>query len=384
MKLGLVLTNDWELFGDGSGDFFEIQYDPTMNLLELFEKQNAKVTLMAECMQQWEHLKIAGEHSWAKDIANGWEEVLRSAIDHGSDVQLHLHPQWINSEYKNDKWKLDMRKWSLASLHTNEVSELIKKGKEYLKSLLKGTDQNYQCIAFRAGSYCIQPSDKVISALIENGFQCDTSVTQGLYAEGLYDFRKAYSNIFPWYINNDVQKKSDGKTSLIEYPIFSFEKLYSEALNKYAPAINNKIAFGINIPNDEISWAKKRDHLKSIRYPRENRYYKKKEKKDLKWYLKKLVSKTTIQLDYDYLPATLFVNILNNLYNSALLDEYRELDIIIPVIASGHIKDVPDLYNIEKILRLINEDHKDKIEFMTLTEAINNYYEIEKEMEVLP
>ncbi len=380
MKLGLVLTNDWELFGDGSGDFFEIQYDPTMNLLELFEKQNAKVTLMAECMQQWEHLKIAGEHSWAKDIASGWEEVLRSAIDHGSDVQLHIHPQWIDATYQDKKWNLDMSKWALSSLPEIEISNIINNGKQYLVSLLKPINKKYECIAFRAGSYCIQPSDEVIPALIENGFQCDTSVTKGLYAEGLYDFRNAHSNIFPWFIDSDVNKEATKRSSIIEYPIYSLTKQYSEVLNKYSTKLNNKILFGVDIPKDEIDWIEKRDALKEIRYPRQNRYYKKKEKRNLSWYAGKILSRSAIQLDYDYLPATLFVKLLINLYNSKDLERYRSKDIIIPVIASGHIKDVPDLYNIEKILRLINEDHKDKIEFMTLTEAINNYYKHKKEM----
>ena len=95
----------------------------------------------------------------------------------------------------------------------------------------------------------------------------------------------------------------------------------------------------------------------------------------MSWYLSKILSQQTIQLDYDYLPATLFVKIINNLYNSYQLKEYRDTEIIIPVIASGHIKDVPDLKNIEKILELIERNHKDKIEYWTLTQAIASTFE---------
>jgi hypothetical protein len=382
MKLGLVLTNDWELYGDGSGDFFEVQYEPTMKLFELLENQNARITLMAECMQQFAYKEMSDGKS--KDITNAWENALKSAISIKSDVQLHLHPQWINSEYKDNKWRLDMTKWSLASLPPEIIYELIKSGKDYLLSILKKIDQNYECIAFRAGSYCIQPSEKVIPALIENGFKCDTSVTQGLYAEGLYDFRNANSNLFPWYIDTNVNQKAAEKSPIIEYPIYSINKLFSEALNKYSTKLNNKFLFGVDIPKDEIDWIKKRDALKEIRYPRQNRYYKKKERRTFSWYAGKILSRSAIQLDYDYIPATLFVKLLINLYNSKELENFRSKNIVIPVIASGHIKDIPDIYNIEKIIRSINEKHKDKIFFMTLTEAINNYYEIEKEIRELP
>jgi hypothetical protein len=382
MKLGLVLTNDWELFGDGSGDFFEVQYDPTMKLLELFGKQKAKITLMAECMQQFAYRKMTDSKS--KDIANAWENALNTAVSLKNDVQLHLHPQWINSEYKDDRWLLDMSKWSLASLQPDEISDLIKNGKDYLTSLLRKDDNNYDCIAYRAGSYCIQPSEKVIPALIENRIKCDTSVTKGLYAENLYDFRNAHSNISPWYIDIDVNKKAMNSSSIIEYPIYSINKLYSEALNKCSAKLNNRFLFGIDIPKDEIDWIKKRDALKEVRYPRQNRYYKKKERRTFSWYARKILSRSAIQLDYDYLPATLFVKLLTNLYNSKELDNYRSKNIIIPMIASGHIKDIPDLYNIEKILSILNNDHEDKIVFLTLTEAVNNFYQIEKEMKVLP
>jgi len=380
MKLALVMTNDWELFGDGSGDFFEIQYDPTMKLFDLLEKHNAKITLMAECMQQWEHLKISNNNKKAKDIANAWENAIRTSLRTGNDVQLHLHPQWTNAKYIDGHWQLDMKKWSLASLTIKDISQLIGQGKKYLESILKNDTNEYRCVAFRAGSYCIQPSKKVLPALISNGFKCDTSVTKGLYAHGLYDFREAYSSLFPWYIEDHVNNKADNKTDMIEYPIYSVNKMYSEAVSKYFPKFNNKLAFGVDVPKDELDWIKKRDCIKELRYPQQNRYYKKKEKHDFKWYINKFFSDTTIQLDYDYLPATVFVKILLNLFNSSELEKFRGMDIVIPVIASGHIKDIHNLNNIENIIVRINQDHKDKIEFMTLTEAINNINIIQKEM----
>ena len=44
MKIGLVLTNDWELFGDGSGDYYELQYKPLEDLLKILKEYEAKIT----------------------------------------------------------------------------------------------------------------------------------------------------------------------------------------------------------------------------------------------------------------------------------------------------------------------------------------------------
>lgn len=370
MKLALVMTNDWELFGDGSGDFFEIQYEPTRKLLELANKYDAKITLMAECFQNWAHEDIADENDRAKEIANAWKESIISAINSGSDVQLHLHPQWMNAEYINDKWHLDMNKWALTALSEDEITKIISRGKNYLESILNPVKKEYACICFRAGSYCIQPSKKVIPALVKNGIKCDSSVTKGLFEEEFYDFRNACSNLFPWFVEDDIIQRSPNETQLIEYPIYSVNRIYSELISKFNPKLGNRISFGLEIPRHELEWAKKRDHIKERRYPRHKRYYKQKETRDLKWYMKKVVSNKFIQLDYDYLPASLFVKLIINLYYSDTLKKYREMDVLIPVIASGHIKDVPDMDNIRKILELIDSEHRERIDYVTLSDAV--------------
>ena len=55
MNLGLIITNDWEVFGDGSGDYFELQHKPLEALLKVVEEYGAKLTVMAEVGQQWAH-----------------------------------------------------------------------------------------------------------------------------------------------------------------------------------------------------------------------------------------------------------------------------------------------------------------------------------------
>src|SRR6266511_3161138 len=108
MRLGLVISNDWELFGDGSGEYFEIQHRPLEDLLKTIENHGAKLTVMAEVGQQWAHQRICEQETWAREVVEAWESVLKETIKKKFDVQLHLHPQWLNAEYKNSAWCVDI------------------------------------------------------------------------------------------------------------------------------------------------------------------------------------------------------------------------------------------------------------------------------------
>ena len=59
MKIGLVFINDWELFGDGSGDYFKIQHQPLLELLDTVELHGARLTVMAEVAQQWAYRNLS-------------------------------------------------------------------------------------------------------------------------------------------------------------------------------------------------------------------------------------------------------------------------------------------------------------------------------------
>src|SRR5262249_21791631 len=155
-------SNDWELYGDGSGDYYELQEASLKALLTALENHGAKLTVMAELGQQWAHLEIGEKESWAREIAQSWERTLAEVVKRGSDVQLHLHPQWLNAKHENGRWTLDLSRWSISSLDHQAIEAVLLKGKRYLESLLKGIDPDYECIAFRAGAYCIQPSNIVI------------------------------------------------------------------------------------------------------------------------------------------------------------------------------------------------------------------------------
>lgn len=371
MKIGLVLTNDWEIFGDGTGDYFEIQHKPLANLLQMMKVFDAKITIMAEVGQQFAHISVSDKFNWAKEISVSWEEILKEVIKSGSDVQLHIHPQWLNADFVNGKWLLDMEKWAIASLDKGTIETLIFKGKNYLETLLKSVKSDYQCIAFRAGAYCIQPSQLIIEKLIKAGIICDTSVTKGMINDGFYDFSNAHSNILPW-MSSEKSVTEQGNSKLMEIPIYSKSLLLSKILEKFLPALFYKSIYHLNVAKYELEWQKERERVKSIRYPREQRFYKSKQKKNLFFYLKTILQKTVIQLDYDYLPASVFVKILSDIYNE--FEPSTAENLIIPVVASGHIKDAHTNDNLKWIFEKIKKDLGEKVVYWTLSDAIKFWY----------
>ena len=370
MKLSLILTNDWELFGDGSGDYWEVQSKPTKELLSLLNSYNAKMSLMAEVMQQFHFL---GGNNSQKEIASDWESICQDFISNKQDVQLHLHPQWLNAVERDGEIKLNESEWSIGQLNNKIAKDLLTKGKSYLESLLKPIDKDYSCSVFRAGAYYIEPSHHIVKSLKEIGINTDSSVTKGFKLKDHYNYENVPSNSIPWMVKDFVSDDSDEYHDFIEMPIYSIELFRSEVLEKFFPKLAYKIMFGQSPINKEIEWMNKRDLVKENRYPRSRRPYKKLEKKNISWFFSKFLSSQSLQLDYDYLPASIFVEIIKRVLSHFEKLSKGKLNISIPIIASGHIKDAHTNDNLAWILEGLKE-YDSEIEYKTISEASQEWH----------
>ena len=371
MKLGLILSNDWELYGDGSGDYFEIQHKPLEDLLKTVENHGAKLTVMAEVGQQWAHQRISKRETWAREVVDSWESILKETVKRKSDVQLHLHPQWLNAKYENNKWNLDLSQWAISSLTPVMIEKILGEGKQYLDSLLQPVDSEYECIAFRAGAYCIQPSKVVIQNLLKAGIVCDTSVTKGMYNPQFFDYRDAQSNFLPWFVSPDnVKYKGDKEEGLLEIPIYSCEVKDSPIFRKFiSQQFFYMICLGVRISKDDRKWLSDRNKKMLQRYPLRHRPFIGK-RLSIKWLLSKLITKTSIQLDYDILPPRVFVKCIEKIYDNKSIKEWDDKEVIIPVMASGHVKGMHNCQNVDRILSEINISLKEEVIYWTLSDAV--------------
>jgi len=230
-----VITGDYE--GGGKGDVYQHRIKPTYEIMQICEDHGAKYTIFADVCEYWtiKNMEKSGKLKLAYSATGETERQLKEMIRRGHDVQLHLHPQWLEEagcQYTNDGWKWNLDYFRLPNLPEGNPNDrlsirgLFHQGVKTLEELLTPIDPTYKCIAFRAGGYCIQPSETIIKAMLEVGILADSSVAKGAYNTKypyFYDFRNAHSNCDPWWADpKDITKASeDNKATILEVPIYS-------------------------------------------------------------------------------------------------------------------------------------------------------------------
>lgn len=236
-KIFFSFTLDYELMGNGDGDVYELMVNPTYKFLKVCDKYNIKSTIFFEVVEYWK-IKEAFQKGLLKEYRTDptldIENQLRTAIKNGHDVQLHIHPQWLDATYDNGKWIVNDNLHRLPVLaelgNENEYSltKLIREGKNTLEKLFKPINENYRCHIFRAGGLNIYPSNNILKALRANGFDTDSSVFPYAYADTIftkYDFRNVTNKNIYWITNSGIltnPKNIDGKNSpFLELPILS-------------------------------------------------------------------------------------------------------------------------------------------------------------------
>lgn len=241
--LKLLLTADYEIFGDGSGDVDACMIAPTRAMLDLAEQLGTRVTLFVDVCECWAFEDLNdGEETEGSSPGRAIRSQLREAVARGHDVQLHVHPQWLGARRQSgvDGWLLRMDRWRTGLLPAFEdsgdgitVHTLIQRGVEWLEGLLRPVDSEYRCRAFRAGAWSIQPEGAVLEALAANGIRFDTTVAPGARRDnGLtyFDFTKAPRDKSLWPIAERVDCPAGADALLTEVPIFTRQLEPVEAL----------------------------------------------------------------------------------------------------------------------------------------------------------
>jgi len=244
-KIYLALTHDWELRGNGSGDIEEIQFAPLRKLLDIYGEANIKSTILPDLMQQLVFRKLEPEHPSLAPLAGRWDEHVQNAFKSGHDVQLHLHPQWLNAAYDEGRWAL-RSDWSLLKYDPATAREMIGGGKNYLENLIQPLDSHYRCIAFRAGALAIAPSPHLLSLLIELGIELDVSIAGGLYIDTknlTVDFRNCEEDVEPFYPRlEDARKVSSRSEKIVCVPIHHFHGSRRYALAEQYSMVRRKLS----------------------------------------------------------------------------------------------------------------------------------------------
>ena len=211
----IFLTYDYELFfGKESGTVTKCMMEPTNDLLLLAKDKSVYYTFFVDVG----YLVAAEKYPELTAELEQVKAQIKEMISNGHDVQLHIHPHWESSVWKEGKWEMNTEgNYRLADFDPSERTRIIKTYKSKLESII-----GRPCNAFRAGGWCIQPFDELKDDFIANQIKIDSSVIPGdlMITNNYYlDFRTA-PKLSKYRFEDDVCK-ADDKGKFIEYPISS-------------------------------------------------------------------------------------------------------------------------------------------------------------------
>jgi len=223
-KIKILLAFDHELSLGGSSSYLNDLFNPTDQLIELATKHGVPITLFTDILcayrfKEWDK----------KGFFKTYCEQLTKTLKYGHDVQLHLHPHWLTSEFKNGSF-IPSEDFSLSNFAEGKyhngtywnIPGIINLAEEFLTDLCSGSKQDYKCIAFRAGGFNLYPAtEMIISALYEKGIRIDSSIAKN------YNFSSNISEVdfhnMPssanWYISKNIVNKEGSIDGLLEIPI---------------------------------------------------------------------------------------------------------------------------------------------------------------------
>jgi hypothetical protein len=244
-KVLVVLSDDWELRGDGSGEVTEIQLKPAIRLMDLYEEFGIRSTFFVETNQQLAFNRFAASYREIGRAAEIWKQSICIMRERGFDIQLHIHPQWYGALYDGKSWRLNCRK-NIGDYPREIVQALVADGIIHVDSFLRG---GFRPISFRAGKYGALPTRNLFETLAHWGVRFDSSVVNNLFLDG-DDIRLDYRNIesphFPYYPDyDDVRRISQHEAEIVEIPIQTFKvsllaKL-RQRLRKFAVMARNRL-----------------------------------------------------------------------------------------------------------------------------------------------
>jgi len=215
------MVDDWELRGNGSGDPREMQFAPMRKLVRIYGEEGIRSTFMVEVMQQLTFRKFQDKHPELGQLADEWDEIVLETYSKGHDVQLHIHSQWYGAYFENGRWILPGH-WQITRYDESISRQMLVAGRDYLQGLLRRINPEYRCVAYRAGAWCLAPSEYMIRLLSEIGIELDISMAAGLRFRTRHvelDYTNCEESFLPFFpAMNDARRVADQPGSLVCVP----------------------------------------------------------------------------------------------------------------------------------------------------------------------
>jgi hypothetical protein len=357
----LALVDDWELSGNGSGDVRELQFEPMRKLVDIYQACGIHGSFNVEVMQQLSFRQNETMHPELKTLADEWDENVRETFRRGHDVQLHVHPQWLNATYADGKWKLT-GDWSILNYSAEDALRMLEAGKRYLEELLRPIDSTYRCLSFRSGAWCIAPSPHMLSLLVKLGIVFDMSIVAGVRYDTrriMLDYTNCEEEFLPYYpVMTDARKVSAKAEPIICVPTNCFYASRRQVLTQHLKKIRNTVKQRVATTTAAISVSRSAEVYGAEWAEAGASRFKRIYEKGITPYVKgKHLISDLAQLDYA---------LLNEMLASIRKRARSSGDAEVPVILENHTKDVGDFSDIKRFLNEVST--APDIRFLTLSE----------------
>jgi len=219
-RFTILIEDDWEVMGNGLGNVAQLQYLPSMFFMKLARRLGIKLTFMVDVVQQLEFKKYIHTDYNLKLQKNLWDDSVLLMKSYGFDVQLHLHPQWLNATLKDDFFFLN-NNWNFGRYSDADQDQLIGESVNYLHELIRPIDPDYKVVAYKGGSWGLQPSGTLLKNMEKHGIRLVTGVRRGMYLPGNgVDYRTLEEPTMPYYpVYDDLCKVSAEKKEIFIIPL---------------------------------------------------------------------------------------------------------------------------------------------------------------------
>jgi len=347
----LAFVDDWELRGNGSGDQEILQFRPMRELVRIFNRYGIRASFNAEVMQQLTFRKLQARHPELRKPADDWDANVRETYRQGHDIQLHIHPQWLEAAYESGQWRLTAD-WNILH-HTPEAAfEMLTAGRDYLERLLHPIDQTYRCISFRSGAWCIAPSKHILDLLVRLGIVFDMSIVGGVRYNTKnvqLDYSDCEEDFLPYYPNmEDARRVSNKIEEIICVPTNHFSESRLHLLQKHISKARQKVRQRVR-PNESVKseGAKPQNYYSEWAEIDAPSRFKRIFKNVISPYLTGVQFISDIaQLDY-----SLMSEMLRSIRRRARASRLGE----VPIVLENHTKDISDFAHIERFVAEVSK-----------------------------
>jgi len=320
--INIIPTVDHEIFGNGKGNIVHNMINPLQRMVDIFDKYQIPLTIFPDVTEISSFKKFQSklDLDYNQEIFNAVEKQIISLYSKGHDVQLHVHPQWVDATYKNGNWILTKQNRNINDLNSlsNQSFSFLSENKVFLENMIRKVDKDYQIIASRLTNQgWTEPNEQISHELLNLGIKFH-SLSNQIDDSGL-----------PYW---PICKQSNN--CLYEVPIFSVDKplLSSFSFLRLFIYAHNLIF------NSNFAFGYGNNKKKKLTPIQEHKYRQK--------------------LDFSHLNYSEMVYHINSAINRS-----KKFNGIYTVVMISHSKDFFNEKNLDKFLNIMKSEYKGIVSF---------------------